>query len=102
MKAVCARPGDSINDAPRGFPVLRRISTSQHGKLLNGFDSKSGTQRTARSPIRVVVDADSIEPVVVLLRTASGDRHLHSEPALASSRSDIQDTGLSVDCGNAR
>ncbi len=84
MEAVRTRLGDCINDSARGFTVLRREASCQYRELLNGIHAEGGADHIARSAVGVVVNADTIEPVIVVRRSLPRDGEFRSEAAVAA------------------
>src|SRR5436853_4880620 len=52
----------------------------------DGVDSQIETDDAPRRAVRIVVDADSIEPVIVLLRASARDCNLHAISTIAADR----------------
>src|SRR2546426_3769515 len=103
MKRVRSRARDSIDDAARGPAVCSRIIASQNRKLLHGIDTKVVTQNTSRRSVGVVVDAYTIESIVVLIRPRAGNTQGCSKTALrvasALSASSLHAGNTCLKCG---
>ena len=92
---IRARSRDGVDDAARRAAVLRRIRVGEHGELGHRLDAEIRPERVAWRGVGVVVDADAIEPIVVLRRPRAGDGHLHSAArARAAAAADADDAGL--------
>ncbi len=66
MEAVGARLGDGIYDATRGLPVLSREAACQNREFLNRIDTQGCADHVARAAVGIIVDAHSVQPVVVV------------------------------------
>src|SRR4029077_7693264 len=68
VKLVRARAGDGVHHAPGSLAVLGRIVAGQDAELLDGIHSQVSAQQTPRTAVRVVVDANAVQAIVILLR----------------------------------
>src|SRR5882762_179519 len=84
MEGVRARLGDGIYDSAGGLPVFRRETPGQNGKLLNGVHTEGRADHVAGPAVGVIVDANSIQPVVVVCCPLAGDGEFRSEAAVAA------------------
>src|SRR5580700_6902843 len=64
--------------------VLRGIVARQHRKLLDGVHPQIAAQHAARRAVGGVIDAYSIQPVIILLGPSTGHGNLSSKTAVAS------------------
>ena len=71
VKAVGSRARHGIDHAARGPAVSGGVVAAQHRKLLDGVDAQVGTEHAARCAVRVVVDADPVQTIVVLIGTGA-------------------------------
>ena len=70
-------------DYTSGSPsVIRRIVAPQNGDLLHGVDAEIIAKHAARGAVRVVIDADTVEPIAVLIRPRSRDAHGRAKSAV--------------------
>ena len=79
---VGPRPGDAVDDPAGRASVFGGVVAGKHREFRHRVDAEVQPQDTPRSAVRIVVDVDAIEPIVVLLRTPSRDSHLRAEAAL--------------------
>src|SRR6267143_4586505 len=82
MEGVRAGLGDGVNDSARGLTVFGRESTGQNGELLNGVHAQGGADHVARPAVGVIVDADSVQTVVVVCRSLTGYGEFRPETAV--------------------
>src|SRR5690348_5636356 len=66
MQRVRARACDSVHDSAGRSAIFGGISIGDYRELLNGINTKIYSQRASGSSICIVIDADAIEPIVVL------------------------------------
>src|SRR6202043_3203598 len=93
MESVGARLGDGVNDSSGSFTVLRRKASRQDRKLLNGVHTQGGADHVARPAVSVVIDADTIQPVIVVCRPLAGNGELRTEAAVSAGRGGIVHLG---------
>src|SRR5437868_8412077 len=79
MKRVRAGLADSVYHAAGRLPVLGRVIACEHGKFLNRVHAQVDADHAPRRAVAVVVDAKSIQTIVVLRRPAAGDGELRSK-----------------------
>ena len=84
MKSVGSGAGDGIDDAPGGLAVLGGEVVGEHRKLCNGIHAEVAAENRPGARVRVVVDADAVEPIVVLRRAPARHRDLLTETAIAA------------------
>ena len=102
MKRVRAGTRDGIHDAAGAPAVVGGRVARHHRELLHRVHAEHEAQHAARRAVRVVVDADAVQPIVVLLGAVAGDGQLRTQAADATlgidpeSRlgPDIRDSGL--------
>src|SRR6202158_518829 len=75
--------GNTVDDPAGGPAILRRIVAGQNRKLLNRVHAQIDAQRAARRSIRIVVDADPIDPVIILEWLVPGDGQKSSVASIA-------------------
>ena len=75
----------SANNPARRAPELRRVVARKNGELLNSIGPEIDPQRASRRAIHVVIDADAVQPGIVLPRAAPGYCHLVTETPLCLS-----------------
>ena len=73
VKLIGPRARDRIYDPSGCLAVFGGIAAGQHGKLFDRIHAKIPAQHTARAAVGVVIDADTVEPVIILLRARTGD-----------------------------
>ena len=101
VKIVSAGAGDGVDNSSRGLAVFGGVVAGQHRKFLDSIDAKIPTQHAAGCAVGVVVEADTVEAVVVLLRARAGDGQLLPEAPVAPVRSSRK-SRLRFDSGNSR
>src|SRR3977135_3517660 len=79
MEGVRTGLGDGVNDSAGGLTIFGRESAGQNGEFLNGVHTQGGADHVARPAVGVIVDADSVQTVVVVCRPLSGDGEFRSE-----------------------
>src|SRR5260370_4481027 len=84
MEGVRARLGDGVHDSSGGLPVFGREAAGQNGELANGVHTEGGADNVAGSAVGVIVDANSIQPVVVVCCPLPRDGEFRSEAAIAA------------------
>src|SRR5260370_289717 len=100
MEAVRTGLGDGIYDSAGGLPVLSREAAGQYRELLNGVHAQGGAEHVARAAVGVIVDANSVQPVVVVCRSLAGDGEFRSEAAIPARGGSVVHLGLNqVDAG---
>jgi len=72
----------------------------QDGKFLNCVDTQVAAKHTAGGAVRVIVQADAVQAVIVLLRAGSGNCELLAEAAIAAIRANGE-SWLRLDGRNA-
>ena len=82
MKRVRSRARYSVDDPTCGPAVLSRIVASQNGKLLYSIHTEVVAQNASRRSVRVVVDADAVETIVILVGPRAGNAQGCSKTAL--------------------
>ena len=88
VKLVSASPGNCVDHATRSSSILRRIIARDYREFLDCIDSQIETYDATRCTIGIIVDADSVEAIVILLRSSASDRDLHAIAAIAAIGSD--------------
>src|ERR1700674_4626663 len=81
MELIRTRASDSVYDSTSGFPVFGPIIARQDGKLLSGVHTQVPAQYASRSAVRVVINADAVQAVIVLLGASPRNADLSSEAA---------------------
>src|SRR5258708_5495583 len=87
VEIVGSGAGDSIYHTAGSFPIFRGIVAGQYGKLLNSVNAKIAAEDAAWSSIRVVIQANPVETVVVLLRPGARNGELLPKAAITAIRS---------------
>src|SRR6516225_10280863 len=83
MKVVRPRTRGSADNPSRRSTVLCRIIAGENCELLDGVRTQTDAQGASRRTICVIIDADAIQPGVVLPRSTARDCHLVAEPPLS-------------------
>ena len=84
VELIRARAGDGVNDSARGPSILGRIVAGNDRELLNRVYTQRCAQHTSRSSVRIVIEADPVESIVILYWFASTNRELIPESAFAA------------------
>ncbi len=84
MKRVGSRTGDGVDNSSRCSPVFSRIVTGQYREFLNSVRTEIYAAGTARRSICIVVNAYSVDSIVVFLGAVTGDGQFITEAAVAS------------------
>src|SRR6267143_1829933 len=84
MEGVRARLGDGIYDSAGGLPILGREPAGQNGELLNGIHTQGSADHVARAAVGVIVDANTVQPVVVVCGPLPGDGEFRSEATITA------------------
>ena len=82
MKSVRSRARNSVDDPACGPAILSRIVASQNGKLLYSIHAEVVAQNASRCSVRVVVDADAVETIIILVGPRAGNTQGCSKAAL--------------------
>ena len=101
MKLIGSRTCNGIDDATGRFSVFRRVVAGQDRKFLDGVYTQVPSQDAAWSSVCVIVQANAIQPIIVLLRPGARDRQLLSETAISSIRAGGEGW-LGLDCVDPR
>ena len=95
VEVIRASGGYGVDHAARLSAVFRRLIVRDDGVLLDRVYSKIAPVRLATGAgIELIVDADTVDTVVILLWPATVDRVLHSATAVARTASTLP--GLDV------
>src|SRR5262249_35093657 len=92
---------DGVDHAARGPAILGRVVASEHGEFLNGIHTQVAADHAARAAVAVIVDAETVEPVIVLRGPAAGDGELIPEASVPA-RSPAFERQLGFDCVDPR
>jgi len=76
MERVGPRFADGVDNAGGGSPIFGRVIAGEHGEFLNRVHTQVDAEHTAGAGVGVIVDAEPVEPVVVLRGLAPGDGQL--------------------------
>src|SRR5215472_3571626 len=76
MESVRPRLADGVDHAAGGPAILGRVVAGQHGKLLNRIHAQVAADYAAWPAVAIIIDAEPIEPVIVLRGPAPGDGQL--------------------------
>ena len=74
MKLVCPRARNGVDDSTGCLAVFGGVIARQNREFLNGIHAQIPAQHTAGPTIRIIIEADAIEAIVILLRASTGDR----------------------------
>jgi hypothetical protein len=66
VERIGARTRQCIDDTAGRTAVARVVVVRHHGELLNGIGAECQPERTARNAVRIVVQADPVQQIVVL------------------------------------
>src|SRR5712692_2097143 len=94
METVRTGLGDGIYDSAGGLPVLSREAAGQYRELLNGVHAQGGAEDVARAAVGVIIDANSIQPVVVVCRSLAGDGEFRPEAPVSARGGGVVHLGL--------
>src|SRR5882672_47161 len=80
------RPGASngVDDAARRTTIFRRVVAGENREFLYGVRAQIHATCTARRAICIIVNADSVDAVVILLWTMTRNSQLISIAAIAT------------------
>src|SRR5690242_19662278 len=78
MKLIGSSTRDCIDYPTRSPAVFSRVVAGDDREFLDCVDSQIEPNNAAGCAIREVVDANSVQSVVVLLRTGACDCYLHA------------------------
>ena len=84
MEGVRAGLGDRVYDSAGGLPILGREPAGQNRELLNGVHTQGSADHVARAAVGVIVDANTVQPVVVVCGPLAGDGEFRSEAAVTA------------------
>src|SRR5260370_28643335 len=84
MENVGPGPRNGVNPSSGGFAVLRGIIAVQNRKFLNGVHAEVSAQDAAGSSVGVIIETDTVEPIIVLLRPSARNAQLLTEAAIAT------------------
>src|SRR5258706_12101169 len=99
VKLVCPRGRNRIDYSAGGLPVFSGKVAGQNGELLHGVPAQITAQHAAGAAVGVIVEADAVEPVIVLGGPCTRDNDLRSKAAVSSSA--ISERHLRLDAGDA-
>src|SRR5207244_8806627 len=101
MERVGPRLADGV-DYPAGGPaILGRVVAGNHGEFLNRIHAHGDPGDAARA-VRVIADAEPVEPVVVLSGPAPGDAQLCPKAAVPAERAALEgQLDFSIEAGDA-
>ena len=88
VEFVNAALRNRVNYRSGGATVFRRVVAGQYGKFLNPVHSKIQARRTTWGAVRIIVYADSVDPIRVFICTMSAIAQLIPEPAIAFVRAE--------------
>src|SRR6202011_3898116 len=84
VKLIGACTSDRVNDAARGFSVVRRCVRGNNGKLLNCIDSKVRADDATGAAVGVIIDTDTVDAIVILLRAGASNGELIAQPSIGT------------------
>ena len=90
MQLVGAALHDGVNHGSGGAPVLGRIPGGEYREFLNGIDAQIDSGRSAGRGVRIIVDRNTVDPVVILVGAMAGTRQLISEAPIAFVRAEAR------------
>src|SRR5258708_77997 len=74
VNLVCPRPRNRVDHASRGLAIIRLVVAGDDGKFFDRVNSQASSQHAAGCAVRVVIEADSVQAVVILLWASAGNR----------------------------
>src|ERR1700675_4441865 len=83
MKRVASRACHSIDNSAGRTTICRRIIAGYDREFLHSVRTQIQPQDAARRRIRVVVDADSVQQIIVLLWAPARNSNLRSKATLS-------------------
>jgi hypothetical protein len=99
VQLIRASAGDRIDYSARGFAVVRGCVRSNDGELLNCVDAKVRANDATRSAVGVVIDTDTVDAIVILLRASASNGELIAQPSIGTLVADCNGR-LSAYCGD--
>src|SRR5256885_6318671 len=99
VKLVCSSARNCIDHSAGGLPVFSGKVAGQNGELLHGVHAQITAQHAAGPAVGVIVDADAVEPVIVLRGPCTRDNTLRPKAAVASSA--VSESHLCLDAGDS-
>src|SRR5258707_7619772 len=84
MELIRARAADGVYNAASCSAICGRKSAGEHRKFLNRVNTQHDSDHVSGSGHRVIIDVDSINPVIVESGSLAGDRHFAAEAAVAA------------------
>src|ERR1700682_3991280 len=86
VKRIRTGLGDGIYNSAGGLAILCGETSGQHGELLDSVDAQCRANYVPRPAVGVIVDADAVQPIVVVCCSLAGNRKLSSKAAVAARR----------------
>src|SRR5262245_36105240 len=86
MDLVRSRFADGIDHSARCPAILRRVVSGKHREFLNRIDTQADADDAAWPAVAVIINAESVEPVIVLCGPASGDGQLRPKTPVPAYR----------------
>src|SRR5246127_876873 len=101
VNLIRPRPRNRVDDSSRGFAVVCGVVGGEHREFLDRVHAQVSSQNASGGAIRVVVETNPIQPVIVLLRPRTGNGELLPKAAITAI-GPCRKVWLSVDCIHAR
>ncbi len=79
MERVGPRFAYGVDDAGGGSPIFGGVVAGKYREFLNGIHTQVDAEHAAGTAVGVIVDAEPVEPVVVLRGLAPGDGQLRAK-----------------------
>src|SRR5262249_42225074 len=89
MERVGPRLADGVDNPAGGPSIFGRVVAGDHGEFLNRIHAQADSDHAARA-VGVIVDAEPVDPVVVLRGPASRDGHLKSKAPVPADRAVLE------------
>jgi len=100
VEVITACTGDGVNHSAGRFSIIGGGVSCNDGELLDRVGSQHRTQNVPGSATGEVVNAYTVQPVIVLLRAAATDRHLRTPTTIFPAVTSCRDRRLGLQwCG---
>ncbi len=90
MERVRARLTNRVYDSARCLTIFGRVVACQHREFLNGVHAQVNADHAARGAVAVIVDAEPVQTIIVLRRSAAGDGQLRTKSAVPAPRAGFE------------
>ena len=90
MKCVRSRFTDGVDHSAGRPPILGRVIAGEHGEFLNRVHAQADADHASRPAVAVIIDAQSVQPVIVLCGPASRNRKLRAKTSIPALRAALE------------